>query len=401
MEAEAPLEREAVALEDTVLLALRVEEGVACAVPEPEPVALLVGLTEDVGVAERDADREVLPVLLLLAPMDREAAALTDTVLLVVALELGVPVPLLLLLVDCVCVPVPDPELLAVPDALAPGLREAVGELLKEALRLRVLEGVEAPVPLPLCVGVPEGEAVPEEEAELLSVPLLLPLLDALAPGDSGGVPLALTVLLPLWVVEGVPLAVGLLLPVPLTVEEGEDVSGGVALPLRELLPEFEAEAPAVSEALGDPEAVEEPERVEEGVGCAVEVPELEELLVGVPELVGLADGVSDAVGVTEREDDQELLAEFEAEAPAVMEAVALALTVLEELRVLEGVTEAVPVPVLLELEVGVGEELTGGVPLLLNELLPVLEAEAPAVRDAEGEVDTVEEPERVEDGVG
>ena len=103
---------------------------------------------------------------------------------------------------------------------------------------------------------------------------------------------------------------------------------------------------------------------------------------------------------MAEREEDQELLAEFEAEAPAVMEAVALALTVLEELRVLEGVTEAVPVPVLLELEVGVGEELTGGVPLLLNELLPVLEAEAPAVRDAVGEEDKVEEADTVLEGV-
>ena len=149
-EGEAPLEREAVALEDTVLLALRVEEGVACAVPEPEPVALLVGLPEAVGVTEKDADKEVLPELLPLAPTDREAAALTDTVLLVVALELGVPDPVPLLLVVCEGVPVPLPELLPVPDALAPELREAVGELLKEALRLRVLEGVTVPEPLPL-----------------------------------------------------------------------------------------------------------------------------------------------------------------------------------------------------------------------------------------------------------
>jgi len=126
------------------------EEGVACAVPEPEAVALLVGLTEDVGVPEKDAEKEVLPLLLPLAPTDREAAALTDTVLLVVALELGVPDPVPLLLVVCEGVPVPLPELLPVPDALAPELREAVGELLKEALRLRVLEGVTVPEPLPL-----------------------------------------------------------------------------------------------------------------------------------------------------------------------------------------------------------------------------------------------------------
>jgi len=147
--------------------------------------------------------------------------------------------------------------LLPVHDALAPGLRDEDGELLKEALRLRVLEGVEVPEPLPLCVCVPEGEAVPEEEAELLPVPLLLPLLDALAPGDKGGVLLALTVLLLLLVVEGVPLPVWLLLPVPLVVEEGEIVTGGVALPLRELLPLLEGEAPAVREAVGEEERVE------------------------------------------------------------------------------------------------------------------------------------------------
>jgi len=365
-EGEAPLEREAVALEETVLLALMEEEGVACAVPEPEPVALLVGLFEDVAVTERDADKEVLPELLALAPTDREAAALTDTVLLVVALELGVPDPVPLLLIVCEGVPVPLPELLAVPDALAPGLRDEDGELLKEALRLRVLEGVDAPVPLPLPVGVPEGEAVPEEDAELLSVPLLLPLMDALAPGDSGGVLLALTVLLPLWVVEGVPLPVELLLPVPLLVGEGEDVTAAVALPLRELLLLLEGLAPAESEAVGEEDTVEEPERVEEGVGCAVPVPELEELLVGVPELVELEEEVPVSVGLAEREEDQDLLAVLLALAPAVREAVVLALTVLEELWVVDGVDCAVPVPVLLLLEVGEGEGVIGGVPLPL-----------------------------------
>jgi hypothetical protein len=266
--------------------------GVAVALPVPVEELLRVLLALPVVLPVPLLEGEVLG----LAPRDREAVADALTVELTLRVVEGVapalPVPLLL--PDCVGegdsvtggVALPEREMEALKEGLAAKDREAVGELLKEALRLRVLEGVEAPVPLPLCVGVPEGEAVPEEEAELLSVPLLLPLLDALAPGDSGGVPLALTVLLPLWVVEGVPLAVGLLLPVPLTVEEGEDVSGGEALPLRELLPEFEAEAPAVSEAVGDLDTVEEPESVEEGVGCAVPLPELEELLVGVGEEV-------------------------------------------------------------------------------------------------------------------
>jgi len=55
---------------------------------------------------------------------------------------------------------------------------------------------------------------------------------------------------------------------------------------------------------------------------------------------------------------------------------------------------------VLLLLEVGEGEGLTGGVPLPLSELLPLLEAEAPAVRDAVGEEDKVEEADTVLEGV-
>ena len=69
-----------VAPAEGVLLRLCVGEGV------PDPVPLGVPVALPVGVTERDADREVLPELLPLAPTDREAAALTDTVLLLVAL---------------------------------------------------------------------------------------------------------------------------------------------------------------------------------------------------------------------------------------------------------------------------------------------------------------------------
>jgi len=125
---------------------------------------------------------------------------------------------------------------------------------------------------------------VPEEDAELLSVPLLLPLMDALAPGDRGGVLLALDVLLELRVVEGVLTPVELLLPVPLPVGDGEDVMGGVALPLSELLPLLEAEAPAVRDAVGEEDTVEEAETVLEGVTAAVSEPERVMLPVGVEE---------------------------------------------------------------------------------------------------------------------
>jgi len=96
LDAEAPADREPVGEADSVEEADNVEESVAWPVPVPLPVALPVGLTDPVGVTERDADREVLPVLPLLAPSDREAAA--DTVLLVEPVELGVPVPVPLLL---------------------------------------------------------------------------------------------------------------------------------------------------------------------------------------------------------------------------------------------------------------------------------------------------------------
>jgi hypothetical protein len=74
------------------------------------------------------------------------------------------------------------PELEPEEEALAPGLREPVEELLMELLRERVLEGEEEPVPLPEEVGLTEAVGLEEEEAVMLPVPLLLPELEALAP---------------------------------------------------------------------------------------------------------------------------------------------------------------------------------------------------------------------------
>ena len=110
-------------------------------------------------------------------------------------------------------------------------------------------------------------------------------------------------------------------------------------------------------------------------------VPELEELLVGVPELVELEEEVPVPVGLAEREEDQELLPVLLALAPAVREAVALALTVLEALWVVEGVGEEVPVPLPLLLLV----------PVEVGVTVPELEAEEPGESVAVGEPLSVE----------
>jgi len=222
--------------------------------PVPDTVALWLGVWLLLPVP--------VGVTLGLAPALRVEAAEGDWV------------ALRLLLLEVEAVAVPEPDGVQVLDPV--GLTVIVGELLVDPLLLLVMLAV------PLLEAVLLGEAPEDREAV------------GLTELDKGGVPLALTVLLPLWVAEAVPLPVELLLPVPLSVGVGDKVAGGVALPLRELLPLVEAEAPAVREAVGELDRVEEPERVEEGVGCAVPVPELEELLVGVPELVGLEEQVPD-----------------------------------------------------------------------------------------------------------
>ena len=204
----------------------------------------------------------------------------------------------------------------------------AVGLPEMEGLELAAEEGL--PLPVPLTVALWLGVCVP--------LPELLALLLGLAPVLS--VPGAEGLWLELWLLllvgdpEPVPLPVGLpvLLPVP----------DGLLLSLPLLLPELleerltEAEllglAPFVKEAVLLPLMVELPLRVEEGVDCAVPVPEL--LPVAVPE--GL--GVRGAVTLADRDMEPDVLGE----APVESEAVALALTVLQALLELEGVAAAV-----------------------------------------------------------
>ena len=99
--------------------------------------------------------------------------------------------------------------------ALAPGDSEAVvlAEMVLDALS--VVEGVAAGVPVPLAVGlcVPDGVGVTGGVALLDR--LVEPEVEALAPGDSVAVGLALKVLLALNVLLGVTLPVLVPVPVP------------------------------------------------------------------------------------------------------------------------------------------------------------------------------------------
>jgi len=128
--------------------------------------------------------------------------------------------------------PVPLPELQLLAEGLAPALREPVGELLQELLRDTVPEGEALAVPLPDWLPVPEGVPVPEGEAELLPLPLLLPVLEGLAPEVREPVGEALTVLLPLTVVEGLLLPLPVPEPVALPVGEELGEGEGDTLPL-------------------------------------------------------------------------------------------------------------------------------------------------------------------------
>jgi hypothetical protein len=122
---------------------------------------------------------------------------------------------------------------------------------------------------VPLPVGVPLGLWL----AVLLLLSEMLPLVLALAPELKEAVGLADRVLLELCVLDGVllllPVAVCVLLPVAVQLE----LWLGVTLLLSEALPELEALAPAVKEAVGLPDKVELPLVVLLGVLAAVPDP--------------------------------------------------------------------------------------------------------------------------------
>ncbi len=157
-----------------------------------------------------------------------------------------------------------------------------------------VAEGAGAAVPVPLWADVPG--AVPEGERDavaLLESDTLglgqwqreegtpwrclesdtLGVLLAEGPLVSEAVGEAVTVELRLSVVEGVREPAPVPLPVGLPVAVGVGVSGGVPELEREVLPVFEAKAPAVREAAGEADRVELAESVGEGVKAAGPVP--------------------------------------------------------------------------------------------------------------------------------
>ena len=99
--------------------------------------------------------------------------------------------------------------------------------------------------------------------------------------------------------------------------------------------------------------------------------------------------------------DDKEVLPVLEGEAPAAKDAVGEALGVLEADTVVLGVDAGVPLGDPVGDPVGVGVGVGAAVALPDCEALPVVLALAPRDSDAVGEALVVEEAESVDDGVG
>ena len=229
---------------DTVALWL----GVWLLLPVPEGVKL--GLAPALRVPGAEGLWLALRLLLLdgdaVAVPEPDGVQVLDPVGLTVIVGELLKEPLLLLLMLAV------PLLEAVLLGEAPEDREAVGLTELVELMLSVDEEVGCAVPLPEPVGLVEpvgvcvaaGEALPERETVLLAL--------ALAPLDRLAVAEVLCVVLALTVLEGVTEEVPVGLWEDVAVPETVGVMGGLVLPLRELLPLLEGEAPAVREAVGD-----------------------------------------------------------------------------------------------------------------------------------------------------
>ena len=198
-----------------------------------------------------------------------------------------------------------------------------------------------------------------EADAPAVSEPVGVLLTDTVVLGVDGGIPVPL---------RGEPVSVTLC------------ADAGVALLLRETLPVLEADAPNVTEPVGLCDRVELPLSVV--VGDCEAVP--------VPDCVGELDGVPVPVCVGVREPLNDALPLFDAEAPDVREAVGLCDCVELPLSVEDGVCAGVPVPVCVGELDGVPVPVCVGVGEPLYDALSLLDAEAPAVKDAVLEADTV-----------
>jgi hypothetical protein len=93
LEEEAPRVREAVGLLDTVVLPETVEDGVIALVPVPLVVALPVPVGEGVTGGVAEPERLLEPVVEALTPRVRDAVGLEEVVLLALTLELAVMLP--------------------------------------------------------------------------------------------------------------------------------------------------------------------------------------------------------------------------------------------------------------------------------------------------------------------
>jgi hypothetical protein len=227
LDAETPAVSEDVGDVLTVLLALRVDEGVMGDVPVPELVGVLVELPVGVCVGVIVLLREVDPVLLAEAPEVIEAVGDMETVELPLTVVdavfdavpvpelVGVPVILLVGVCDGVAEELSDVDPVLLADA--PAVIEAVGDTVTVELPLNVVVGVTDPVPVPVCVGLEDGVGDCEVEG----------VMDVLAPRVIEGVGVGVTA-----ATEAAPEPVAVGEAAPVVVAEAVAVKGALELPV-------------------------------------------------------------------------------------------------------------------------------------------------------------------------
>ena len=312
---------------------------------------------------EEDADKRVasgvcaaLGVVLGDAPWEREAVPVPVDE----GVAVDVPVPVIVgdvaadTVVDGVTAAVP--ELLPVTLALAPRDNVAVGVAVALGVALNVLEplslpvrvgdGVTVDVPVPLPVALAVGVADALEVAEIDSEPLLLPVLDGLAPTVTEDVGERETdrerERVEDGVLEEVDVADAVGDPVEVPLFDRVEVVDGVPL----LLADVDALAPTVTLAVAVPETDDDNEAVE--LGDCDGVPLVD--VVGVP--VDVTDGVCCALGVDVAVPDGVTVAVNETDGvplavpPTVNDGDDVAVNELERLCVLDSLSLIVPVPV-------------------------------------------------------
>ena len=341
------------------------------------------------SVAVPGAPRPPEPVLEGEAPRVSDAVALALTVeeALGVHVDVGVAEPVALPV--GVGVELLEREMLGVMLGDAPAVRLGVAlrDCVKDALTVDV--GVDDGVPVELGVSLPVGldEALPV--AVLLPVPLSLPVTLAEAPRLSEDVGEEDCVLLPDRVEDGVAAGVLLLVPVDVPVSEGVGVAEAVQLDESDRLPVALGDAPTVRLEVLLADCVEEALGVVDGVGSGV--------MLLVPVGLPVLEGVGVAVG--ERLLERDTLGVLLGDAPEDRLGVALKECVTDALKVDVGVAKGVPVGLGVSLPVGLDVALPVAVQLPVPLSLPVPLDEAPRLSKAVGEADCVLLSDRVADG--